>query len=180
MGAVVSVEFVLDASSDAAVRREWVLLEAAGLPSQARHTGMSNRPHLTLLVRTALRDLPGAALHHRLPIEVTLGAPVLFGGGRTRVLARSVVPTASLLECHEAVHALAGPGDDAPHTKPGEWTPHATLARRLPLDRIGEALAVLADDGVEPIAAHAVGLRRWDAASKTVSHLAGRGTLEPC
>lgn len=180
MGSVVSLEFVLDAHADAAVRREWALLQGAGLPSQARHTGASNRPHVTLLVRTALRDLPAGVLDDWLPVEVTLGAPVLFGGGRTRVLARSVVPTASLLDCHRTVHGVAGPGDDAPHTAPGEWTPHVTLARRLPLDWIGEALAVLADDGAVPIAAHAVGIRRWDAATKTVSHVAGRGTLEPC
>ena len=180
MSDVVSLELVTDAAADAVVRREWALLESAGLPSQARHTGESNRPHVTLLVRTRLRDIAAEALEDQLPIALTLGAPVIFGRGRTRVLARSVVPSAALLRLHAAVHALAGPGDDAAHTLPGEWTPHVTLARRLPVDRIGEALVALTDAGGEPIEARAVGIRRWDAARRTVSHVAGRGTLEPC
>ncbi|SIR77284.1 2'-5' RNA ligase family protein [Microbacterium sp. RURRCA19A] len=180
MTAVVSLEFVFDAAADAAVRREWDLLAAADLPSQARHTGASNRPHVTLLVRP---DLPGSSvggLSDRLPLPVTLGPPVLFGSGRTRVLARSVIPTIALLDLHADLHASAGVGDDAPHTVPGEWTPHVTLARRVPVDRVGEALAALSVEGGEPIAAFAVGIRRWDAATRTITHVAGRGTLGSC
>jgi 2'-5' RNA ligase len=177
MMSVVSLELVLDEAADAEIRREWALLDEAGLPSQAQHTGASNRPHITLLVRTSLGDLTTEPLEGRLPIGVTLGAPVLFGTGRTRVLARSVVPHPDLLTLHAVVHALAGPGDDVPHTMPGEWTPHVTLARRLPVDRVGEALA--AASGV-PVAARVVGIRRWDAGTRMVSHVAGRGTLEPC
>lgn len=180
MASVVSLEVVFDAAADAAVRREWALLADAGLPSQAQHTGASNRPHVTLLVRTALPPFPAERVEGMLPLPLTLGAPVLFGTGRTRVLARSLIPTTALLDLHGAVHALAGSGDDAPHTRPGEWTPHVTLARRLPLDRVGDALAALADGGGEPLAAHALGIRRWDAATRTVSPIAGRGTLEPC
>lgn len=177
---VVSLEFVFDADADAAIRREWAVLASAGLPSQARHTGPTNRPHVTLLVRPSLPDLAADGLSDRLPLPVTLGAPVLFGTGRTRVIARSVVPSAALLGLHAAVHALAGAGQDAPHTVPGEWTPHVTLARRVPLDRVGEALAALGGEGGEPIGARTIGIRRWDAATRTVAHLAGRGTLESC
>lgn len=180
MTAVVSLEFVLDADADAAIRREWAVLASAGLPSQARHTGPSNRPHVTMLVRPSLPDLPADALRDRLPLPLTLGAPVLFGIGRTRVIARSVVPSLPLLDLHAAVHDLAGAGEDAPHTVPGEWTPHVTLARRVPLDRVGEALAALGGEGGEPIGARVIGIRRWDAASRTVSHVTGHGTLEPC
>lgn len=177
MTSVVSLELVLDEAADAEIRREWTLLDEAGLPSQAQHTGASNRPHITLLVRTALGDLATETLEHRLPLDLTLGAPLLFGTGRTRVLARSVVPRADLLALHAAVHTLAGPGDDVPHTVPGEWTPHVTLARRLPLDRVGEALAAAPGS---PVVARVGGIRRWDAGTRTVSHVAGRGTLEPC
>lgn len=179
MKAVVSLELILDADAEAAVRGEWEILDAAGLPSQARHTGASNRPHVTLLVRTRSPALPGGSLEGRLPLAVTLGAPLLFGGGRTRVLARSVVPTAALLELHAQVHALAGSGENAAHTVPGDWTPHVTLARRLPVDRVGEALAAGVGAG-EPIEARAIGIRRWDSATRTVSHIAGRGSLESC
>ena len=78
------------------------------------------------------------------------------------------------------MHAWAGSGDDAPHTGVGEWMPHVTLARRVPLTRVGEALLALGAEGGESIDARAIGLRRWDAATRTVSHVAGRGTLEPC
>lgn len=180
MSAVVSLEFVFDADAETAVRREWRLLAEAGLPSQARHTGASNRPHVTLLVRTSVPEIAADPLERRLPFPVTLGAPLLFGGVRSRVMARSLVPTAALLDLHAAVHASAGPGEDAPHTGVGRWTPHVTLARRLPLGRVGEALTVLGAEGGEPIEARVIGIRRWDAATRTVSHVAGRGTLEPC
>ena len=180
MSAVISLELVLDAVGEGAVRREWQLLEGAGLPSQSRHTGASNRPHVTLLVRSTLGDLRTAPLGDMLPLTMTLGAPLLLGGGRTRALARSVLPSATLVRLHEAVHALAGSGDDAPHTVPGEWTPHVTLARRLPVERIGDAVAALGEQGERPIAVEATGIRRWDATTRTVSPVAGRGTLEPC
>ncbi|MFK9307191.1 hypothetical protein ACJEJT_24100, partial [Escherichia coli] len=64
MTSVVSLELVLDEAADAEIRREWTLLDEAGLPSQAQHTGASNRPHITLLVRTALGDLATETLEH--------------------------------------------------------------------------------------------------------------------
>lgn len=180
MAEVTSLELVLDDAADAAVRAEWDALARAELPSQAQHTGASNRPHVTMLVRPTLARIDVSVLADALPLPVTLGAPVLFGIGRTRVIARSVIPTASLLQLHERLHALAGAGDDAAHTRPGEWTAHVTLARRVPLDRVGEALGVLADAGIGDLAATAVGLRRWDAATRTTTDLLGRGTLEGC
>lgn len=180
MSDVVSLELVFDEESDAAVRAEWDALLAADLPSQARHRGESNRPHVTVLVRSRLEPFDAAALEGALPLPLVLGAPVLFGAGRHRVLARSVVPSTALLALHARVHEVAGPGADVDHTVPGAWTAHVTLARRVPLDRIGEALGVLGDTGARDLEARAVGIRRWDAATKTVTHLLGRGTLDPC
>lgn len=171
MSEVVSLEMLLDGATDAAVRREWDLLAAAGLPSQAHHTGASNSPHITLLVRSALPELHATAVREMLPLPLTLGAPVLFGSGRTRVVARSVVPSSALLGLHARVHALAGPGDDAPHTRPDAWSPHVTLARRVPLERIGDALEALASGGGD-LPACATAIRRWDAALKTVTLVA--------
>jgi len=176
----VSLELTFDAASDAAVRREWHALLDAGLPSQAQHKGASNRPHVTMLVRPFLEEVDGTGLEDMLPLALTLGAPLLFGVGRNRVIARSVVPSASLLELHAAVHSRAGAVEGHDHTAPGGWTPHVTLARRVPLERVGEALAVLADTGGGEVPVRATRLRRWDAASRTITHIAGRGTLEPC
>jgi 2'-5' RNA ligase len=180
VSAVVSLELVFDEPSDAAVRREWDALLAADLPSQARHTGESNRPHLTLLVRPELADADLSALAAGLPLRLTLGAPLLFGAGRTRVIARSVIPSSALLDFHARVHAAVGAGDDALHTRPGAWTAHVTLARRVPIERIGDALAVLAEAGEAELAVTATGVRRWDSATRTVSDPVGRGTLETC
>ncbi|MGN7970367.1 2'-5' RNA ligase family protein [Microbacterium sp. 22296] len=180
VAAVVSLELVFDEPSDAAVRREWDALLAADLPSQARHTGSSNRPHITLLVRPELPDADLSALAAGLPLRLTLGAPLLFGAGRSRVIARSVIPSLALLDLHARTHALAGTGDDALHTRPGAWTAHVTLARRVPLEHVGEALAVLAETGEAELAVTATGVRRWDSATKTVSDPLGRGTLETC
>jgi 2'-5' RNA ligase len=185
---VVSLELLLDPATEARIRAEWEALAGAGLSSLAAHTAVSNRPHITVLVRPELASQAAVALSSALtlPIPVELGAPVLFGAGDRRVLARSVVPSPALLRLHSAVHDLAGPGDDAPHTRPGEWTPHVTLARRLRLDTLPHALRLL-DDAAEgaadaPVRADAPGradasrstataLRRWDAASATVTHV---------
>ena len=177
---VVSLELVFDDETDSAVRAEWDALVSADLPSQARHRGESNRPHVTLLVRPDLAPFDVAPLEAALPLALRLGSPVLFGRGRNRVIARSVVPTEELLSLHARVHELAGPGADVDHSVPGAWTAHVTLARRVPLERLGDALGVLEERGGEDLAARAVGIRRWDAATKTVTDLVGRGTLESC
>ncbi|WP_291042157.1 2'-5' RNA ligase family protein [Herbiconiux sp.] len=184
---VVSLELLLDPATEARIRAEWEALAGAGLSSLAGHTAASNRPHITLLVRTSLTSPAAEALAAgvALPLPLELGAPLLFGSGDRRVLVRSVVPSPALLHLHSVVHELAGPGDDAPHTRPGEWTPHVTLARRLRLDTLPEALRLLdetadeaADDATDagPDAASqrrsaATALRRWDAASATVTDL---------
>lgn len=169
---LVSLEIVFDDETDAAIRAEWDALAAAGLPSQARHTGETNRPHITMLVRPELGALEAGPLSAALPLELRLGAPLLFGVGRSRVIARSVVPSSRLLALHERVHAQAGLGGDVDHTRPGNWTPHVTLARRVALDRVGEALQVWAESSPVEVPARAVAIRRWETATRTVSAVA--------
>ncbi|WP_261163806.1 2'-5' RNA ligase family protein [Microbacterium sp. Marseille-Q6965] len=164
---VISVELLLDAETEAAVRAEWAALAVAGLASLAAHTAPSNRPHITLLVRTELATLDAPAVTSRPAFEVRLGAPLLFGAGARRVLARSVVPSDELLALHRAVHEAAGPGDDAAHTAPGSWTPHVTLARRLRTSDIERALGVVGGE----LHGTARTLRRWDAATREVTIL---------
>jgi len=62
-----------------------------------------------------------------------------------------------------------GADADAQHTRPGEWTPHVTLARRLRLDRLGEARALLGP----ALSGAGIALRRWDAAEKRVTEIGG-------
>jgi len=161
-----SLELTLDDAADAAVRAEWHALAAAGLPSQAHHRGASNRPHVTLLVRASL---PVPASVDGIPLPLLLGSPVVLGAGDRRTLARLVVPSRELLGLHRALHDAVGPGDDAPFTTPGEWTPHVTLARRVPLADLGHALALVGGG----IPATAIGARHWDPATRTVTEVPG-------
>jgi len=98
-----SVELLLDDELDAAVRAQWATLVAAGLPSQARHTGETNRPHVTLTVASSVQPYIEIALKSaltgRLPLSVQLGGLLCFAGRDGRlVLTRSVVrPTCSVL-----------------------------------------------------------------------------------
>ena len=171
-----SVELLLDADADEAVREEWRKLDDAGLPSLARHTGASNRPHVTLLVapegaETRIAPLREAAV--LLPLPVTLGGLVLFPSRHGAVLARAVVVTAALLAVHRAVHDAVGRAVTAlPVSIPDAWTPHVTLARRLTPAQVGAALEVLE---IPVLAATATQLRLWDSATRLVHPL---GTVQ--
>ncbi|KQZ89921.1 hypothetical protein ASD62_12040 [Phycicoccus sp. Root563] len=162
-----SVELLLDPATDAAVRAEWAALSTAGLPSQADHRGETNAPHVSVAVAGAF---PGAAeelltaVAAGIPVPVRLGAPVLFGGRRV-VLARLVVTDRALLDLHTAVwSAVAGAADPSPHTVPGRWVPHVTLARGIPAEEVATALGTLGRErgGVPELVGEAVSLRRWD------------------
>jgi 2'-5' RNA ligase len=164
-----SLELTFDDAADAAVREDWVALQDAGLPSQARHTGASNRPHVTLLYSNDPLDPPPIT---GLPIELTVATPLVFGSAkRGFLLARLVRPNRELLELHRLLHERAGdgPGVD-PLTRPGAWTPHVTLARRIPADDLGRALSVVSPG--RTIDAIAVAARHWDSATKTITPLA--------
>lgn len=184
MSDIVSLELLFDDATEARIRGEWATLQALGVSSMGAHTSNSNRPHLSLLVRSSLphsssseaepslldldavRDAAG-----RLPMPLTLGGPQLFRHGDRTVLARSVVPSVSLLEFHTELHRLAGSEEvavDLPHTTPGSWTPHVTLAKRLKLADLERAIAAL---DLEPLHALATELRLWDARTATVERL---------
>lgn len=165
VSSVVSIELLLDDAAEARIRDDWQRLEQAGMSSLGAHRAPSNRPHLTLLVRPALRPVRCREAARMLPVEVDLVEPVVFAHGDRGVLAWMAAPTPDLIELHRAVHAAVPPGEDAPYTAPGEWTPHVTLARRLRLDSLDEALSLVG----APLAGAGVALRRWDSATATVS-----------
>ncbi|XYX73162.1 2'-5' RNA ligase family protein [Clavibacter nebraskensis] len=110
-----------------------------------------------------------------------LGGLVVFGvPPRGLVLARQVVVDEALLALHGRIHAAvdatpADPGDDAepaavvPHTRPGSWTPHVSLALRLTAEQLGAAVAALGR--IDPLDAPVAGLRRWDPRDRTTTEL---------
>ncbi|MDG4668855.1 2'-5' RNA ligase family protein [Mycobacterium sp. 236(2023)] len=161
-----SVELLFDADTDAAVRQAWDELAQNGIRSLAGHRSPTNRPHVTLTVAGDMDDAVNDALCpllDRLPFRCVLGAPMVFGGGRSVTLVRLVVPSADLLELQAEVNRVCRPHmteTPLPHAVPGHWTPHVTLARRIPSDQLPTALALASV--TQDIGATAVGLRHWD------------------
>ncbi|MCK0175140.1 MULTISPECIES: 2'-5' RNA ligase family protein [Mycobacteriaceae] len=160
-----SVELLFDPDSDAAVRRLWTDLSAAGIRSQESHRSPTNRPHVTLTVAATLPDAVDDALRpllDLLPLDGLIGAPMLFGH-RTLTLVRLLVPSTDLLALHAAVDDACrphNPDGPLPHAAPGQWTPHVTLARRLPPEQLPAAMTV---PGIgSDIACRFTGLRHWD------------------
>lgn len=163
-----AIELLLDPETESAVRVEWQALADLEMSSLAAHTAPSNRPHITLVARVGLAPVAPEVFAAMTGFPITLGAPLLFGTGERRVLARSVVPTVELLALRDAVLSTAGPGDDAPHTAPGEWMPHVALARRIRVADLPAALERLGED----IHGQAGVVRHWDADAGVTSVLA--------
>lgn len=168
-----SIELLLDEHSDAAIRAQWRALADAGLPSQARVTSPTNRPHITLLAAERISadvDETLRAVAGRLPLDCVVGAPLVFGG-HSMTLARLIVPSVDLLDLHAEVYRRALPyvaGEPFGHCRPGHWTAHATLGRRFGAEEIGPALAAVGDSADLP--ARITGLRRWDSDAR-IDHI---------
>ncbi|MEV8274536.1 2'-5' RNA ligase family protein [Microbacterium sp. NPDC077184] len=160
-----SLELLLDAASEAAVRDDWERLREGGHSSLAASTAVANRPHITAVVRTDLPVPELSPLAGILPLEIRMLAPIVFSHSdeaRRGILVRPIRLTPELDALHRRLHAICGPGEDMPHTAPGAWTPHVTLARRLILSQTPLAIALLSP----PRDATIVGVRRWDAARR--------------
>lgn len=171
-----SIELLFDADSEAVVRATWQALDDAGLPSQVRVKSPTNRPHITLLaaqrISPEVDDVLGC-LADRFPVPCEVGAPVVFGGhhdpqrrsaSATHTLARLIVPSAELLALQEEIYRLSLPhltGEPFPHCRPGRWTAHVTLGRRLTAEQIGAAIQLINGTGTD-LLGEAAGLRRWD------------------
>ena len=161
-----SVELLFDADTDAAVRQIWDDLAAAGIRSLAGHTSPSNRPHVTVSVAADMDgtvDVSLRPLLDLLPLDCVIGAPMMFGGGRSVTLVRLVVPSPELLNMHAEVHRVClphMPKGPLPHADPGRWTPHVTLARRVAPGQLPVAVAL--PQWGRDIGGRITGLRHWD------------------
>lgn len=175
-----TVEALLDPVTEGAVVAQWRALQRAGLPSQADHTGATNRPHVTLATAAAMPVALDGALRAAaggLPLPVRLG-PLVVLGGRRHVLARLLVATPSLLGLHaRTADVLSGCPEPGELLAPGAWTPHVTLARGLTGRQLADALAALGAAGAlgpaADLAGAVTGLRRFDGDARAVRLVAG-------
>lgn len=158
-----ALELSLADDDEAAVVAQWQALRAAGLPSQADHRTMTNAPHCCLVVA---RTLPlGLASHAAgllgplLPTPLAVRGLLVLGEGPRVTLAHLVEPAPDVAAAVDEVRraALAA---GAPVRHP-VWTPHVTLARRVPRTRVPDAWAALAA-APAPRALAATRLRWWD------------------
>ena len=176
---VQSVELLLEPEAERGVVRVWEALSEAGLPSQARHTAPSNRPHTTLValsdLATETESAVDAAVRGRLPVDAVWGDVTLFGRGPW-VLVRLLEPSDGMRRLQAALADACGVPDDS-LSSPQRWTPHVTLARRVALADVDRAVALAtalaqreAPAGMRVVAS---AVRRWDG-SRRVEWEVGR------
>jgi 2'-5' RNA ligase len=162
-----TVELLGDEELDQAVWAAWRRLDRAGFSSLAQHRHATNRPHLTLASAEQFPPAAATAIAGALPVlpvSVRLGG-LHFFGGRAGVLAWAVDDDGALRELQAQVwSALDGAGRQ-PQYEPGRWTPHMSLARRVPTGH-----AVLAAHAVGEVAVGGAlaGARSYDSATRTV------------
>jgi 2'-5' RNA ligase len=168
-----SIELILDPVAEAAVIAQWQALATAGLPSSLRpEPSPHHRPHLTLYAADALPD----AVEDRLPsvvgdvdLHVRVGSLMIFGPRRgSCVLTRQVLPSMELLELQARVAELCR-AERAGSFGPGRWSPHVTLARRLPTGQLGAAVAAVAAVAASggELNSRVRQCRRWDGHRRT-------------
>lgn len=162
-----ALELSFDAASEAAVVGQWEALRAAGLPSQADHKSMTNAPHLTLLAAQELDPALAAVAVGEIPLPSTLVVRglVLFGEGARVTVAHLVEPDTALAS------AAAGLRERVPDLRHPVWTPHVTLARRVPRTRLARLLEVL-DEHPSPTTLTCTRLRWWDPVTGEIEDLA--------
>jgi 2'-5' RNA ligase len=163
-----SVELLLDVASESAVLGEWARLAEAGLPSEQRVVpSPTHRPHVTLWAGPAISaevDAALPALVAGLELPLLLGSVLVFGPRRGHVvLVRQVVASAALLELQTQVAERCGTEPDS-HFAAGRWSPHVTLAHRVPVEQLGAVVATL--EAVPDLSATSRTCRRWDGDAK--------------
>ncbi|WBB80874.1 2'-5' RNA ligase family protein [Micromonospora sp. WMMD882] len=169
-----TVELLCSAELEQTVRDVWGRLAGVGLPSLARNTHPTNRPHLTLASVTefppGVEERLAALVDAALPLPAQLDRVAVLDGSAPLVwLLR---PTPALTALHAAVwDTLAATDGLLPWHAPGRWIPHLSLALRF---RDADRRLTRAVADVDRLAGAFVAARSYDSADRTVSPLGGR------
>jgi 2'-5' RNA ligase len=162
-----TVELLGNDGLDRAVRSAWRRLDQAGFSSLGQHRHPTNRPHLTLASAEQFPAGAPAAIATALdllPIRVQLTG-LHFFGGRAGVLAWAVDGGGALRDLQALVwSALDGAGRNPQH-EPGAWTPHISLARRVPPEQVARAARAMGEDAADGVLSRA---RSYDSVTRTV------------
>ena len=143
------VEAYLDAEADGRVRRLWDVLKERGISDSNLRN--DSTPHLTLVTAASLDEDAAQTALSLVARTPALRAPLrglAFFPGEKRTLYLPVVPSWRLLDLRRAcVGAVRAAGGEAHDDQP--WTPHVSLARRLPPVASPGAVGVLHDQDLE-------------------------------
>jgi len=164
-----ALELSFEPSCASAVVTQWEALRAAGVPSQADHRSMTNAPHVTLVAAVGIEQSVVTraceVIGPLLPLRIEVRGLVFFGQGPRVTIAHLVEPDRTLAEATSAIRALV------PTVRHPVWTPHVTLARRVPRRLVPIALEVL-QDAETPRELTCDRLRWWDPAHDLIEDVA--------
>ncbi len=141
-----AIQLFFDPASDTAVRNLWAELASTGLPYPLSDSG--NRPHFSLAIygeinTTVCADLLNSFAQNRAPFALSIASLGIFPGEQAVVF---LAPIASphLLDLQRQVHQLLQDTGALPSSYylPGHWTPHCTLATRVPPQFISQAVTI--------------------------------------
>ncbi|WP_110240458.1 2'-5' RNA ligase family protein [Nocardioides gilvus] len=167
-----ALELSFDEASAQAVTMQWEALQTAGLASQADHRSMTNAPHLTLVAAVGIDPevvpVTVAMVQPLLPAAIHLSGLVLLGTGPRVSIAHLAEPGAALAAVVAELRARV------PNVRHVTWTPHVTLARRVPRRLLPAALEVLGGTP-SPRVLVADRLRWWDPDADLIMDVARAG-----
>ncbi len=141
-----AIQLFFEPGSDATVRRLWEAEADAGVPFPLRDSG--NRPHFSLAIYSEL-DVLVCTSHlnsfaQRLsPFPLSIASLGIFPGEQAVIFLAPII-SSSLLNLHMQVHQLLQGMGTLPsaYYLPGHWTPHCTLATRVPPHLLSQAVAI--------------------------------------
>ena len=159
-----AINLLFETGDEAALRRWWLLCDAAGVPSVGS-TSLNQSPHITLGVVDS-HDVIGLIEVLRRTLEHYSAPPLLLThiGLFVRpatVLYLGVSMTDELIDLHQEVNRIVHEHGDHmwEHYRPAIYTPHVTLARDFEFEALHRLLPDRVEDLPElPVKLHIAGV----------------------